>query len=120
MLQYTIAAWWEPVTANSSVPTQWLAPYGNELSGLHKLPVVLCSQQAAHSQGMGRILSPGTFPSSSRQAVLFRSFRLILAAVNGAGCSVCQCLLSVTGEDGSGQHRAIKLLLQAKHSQLML
>lgn len=35
VLQYAMAAWWQPVTANCSIPTQRLAPYGNELSGLH-------------------------------------------------------------------------------------
>jgi len=44
----------------------------------------------------------------------------ILAAANRAASSVGQRLLSVTGEDESAQLRAIRRLLHAKHSRLVL
>lgn len=65
VLQYAMAACWEPVTASSIIPTPWLAPHGNELSGCTTgMTASSCAVLSACSpfQWMGRILSPGALP----------------------------------------------------------
>lgn len=70
-----MAAWWEPVTANSSIPTQPLAPYGNELSGLHNWDdsFQLCCALSLQPIPSGRAGSSAQVlcPGPAGQAVLF-------------------------------------------------
>lgn len=99
-----MAAWWEPVTANSSIPTQWFAPYGNELSGLHSWDdsFQLCYALSLQPIPSGQAGSSARyyFPQVQHASCsVLTPLQLILVAVNGAGRSVGQCLPSMTRKD---------------------